>query len=103
MINVVVVEPNKIPYVKEIKGDLDSCQKIVGGLIQCVTLEGGSTLICNDEGKLINLPPNRILYDDIICGNFFITKADFLTGEFCSLSDNEIAKIILYFSPIIIS
>lgn len=76
---VVVVEPMKKPYVQEIDGSLASMQKLVGGTIQAVyPFEDAVALICNDEGKLLNLPYNRFLYDDqkqpydVICGTFFV-------------------------------
>jgi hypothetical protein len=102
MIKVIIVEVNKLPYVKEIDGDLESCQAIVGGYIECCQLGMGITLVCNEEGKLINLPPNRIVSKDIICGNFFITKTNFNTGDFTDLSEDEIKMIINDFSKAVI-
>ncbi len=77
---ILVVEPMKRPYVQEIDGSLESMQKLVGGTIQAVYPfpEDTVALICNDEGKLLNLPYNRFLYDeqkqpyDVICGTFFV-------------------------------
>ena len=78
-LKVLVVEPRKRPYVQEIDGSLASMQKLVGGTIQAVyPFEDAVALICNDEGKLLNLPYNRFLYDeqkqpyDVICGTFFV-------------------------------
>ena len=34
--NILVVEPGKQPYAKEISGDLDSLQQTVGGYIQAI-------------------------------------------------------------------
>ena len=49
---VLVVEPNRVPYMAEIKNSLDEMQKIVGGLIQAVyPFDSPVALICNDEGK----------------------------------------------------
>ena len=76
---ILVVEPMKRPYVQEIDGSLASMQKLVGGIIQAVyPFEDNVALICNDEGKLLNLPYNRFLYDeqkqpyDVICGTFIV-------------------------------
>ena len=78
-LKVLVVEPRKRPYVQEIDGSLASMQKLVGGTIQAVyPFEDAVALICNDEGKLLNLPYNRFLYDeqkqpyDVICGTFLV-------------------------------
>lgn len=76
---ILVVEPMKRPYVQEIDGSLASMQKLVGRTIQAVyPFDDAVALICNDEGKLLNLPYNRFLYDeqkqpyDVICGTFFV-------------------------------
>ena len=57
---VVVVEPKKKPVVQDIDTGLESMQKIVGGSIQAVyPFDEPVALICNEEGKLLNLPLNR--------------------------------------------
>ncbi len=95
---VVVVEPMKKPYVQEINGSLASMQKLVGGTIQAVYPfpEDTVALICNDEGKLLNLPYNRFLYDeqkqpyDVICGTFFVVGLG--KENFKSLTIQQIRK-----------
>ena len=79
---ILVVGPGKHPYTQEIKGDLASMQAVVGGLIQAVyPFQEQVALICNEEGKLLGLPPNRVLRDDkgriydVICGTFFLCAA----------------------------
>ena len=90
-ITVLVVEPEKRPYVKEIDNTLESLQHEVGGNIQVVypwsELCG---LVCWEESKLYGTPLNRALRDengeiyDIIAGTFLIvglTEDDF--GSLC--------------------
>ena len=60
---VLVIEPERRPKVRDIDGSLKSMQEIVGGLIQPIYLDDSVALICNDEGKLMNLPANRGLRD----------------------------------------
>ncbi len=62
---VLVVEPERRPKLKEIDGSLEAMQSIVGGLIQPVYPfeDSNVALVCNDEGKLMNLPANRGLRD----------------------------------------
>ena len=76
---VLIVEPEKAAYEMEIEDSLEAKQKIVGGLIQAVyPYKEQVALVCNDEGKLMDLPLNRALRDekgnpyDIIAGTFFI-------------------------------
>lgn len=35
-------------------------QRFCGGIVQIVPLPSGKEMVCNDEGKLIGLPPNRL-------------------------------------------
>ena len=75
---VLVVEPLKECYTKEING-LKEMQALVGGYIQAVyPFEDPVAVVCNEEGKNLGLPFNRPLLDehglpyDIICGTFFV-------------------------------
>lgn len=89
-IRVLIVEPNKEPYQAKIKKGLEEKQKIVGGLIEFVELEHNVDLICNDEGKILNLEMNRVIQNDIICGTFIIAGQH--EGETISLSKKQIEK-----------
>ena len=102
---VLVVEPEKEPYVKEIDGGLSSLQKEVGGYIEAVyPFEDPVAIICNEEGKLDGLPLNRALRDedghvyDIIAGTFLI--AGLSEDNFCSLDDAQLEKFsAMYKNP----
>lgn len=93
---VVIVEPEKKPVVQNIDNTLTSVQQLVGGTIQAVyPFEEPVALICNDEGKLLNLPPNRALRDcngaiyDIVAGTFFLCAASADSDRFESLTDEQ--------------
>ena len=94
MIDVLIVEPHKLPYKKSIVNDYKSMQKIVGGLIETVPLleDNSVILICNEEGKILNLSLNREIGYDIIAGTFIIAGDDYDNGEFISLTDEQIEK-----------
>ena len=94
---VLVVEPGMSPYVKEIDSGLKSLQSEVGGWIEAVyPFEEEVALICNEEGKLSELPLNRALRGDyggvydIIAGTFLVVGLG--EEDFCSLSDEYIKK-----------
>ena len=96
---ILVVEPGKAPKVNEIDGSLESMQRIVGGYIQAIyPFDDPIALVCNDEGKINGLPPNRVLVDmdgnilDIICGTFFLCEALPTEESFTRLSDELIEK-----------
>ena len=76
---ILVIEPEKEPYVKEIKTGLAAMQNEVGGSIEMVyTFEDPIGIVCNEEGKLMGFPLNRALRDndgdiyDIIAGKFIV-------------------------------
>ena len=68
-------------------------QEVVGGDIEeYMPFEDEVAIICNEEGKVQGLPPNRAIYgessremQDIICGKFFIVHAPFDSEKFQSL------------------
>jgi hypothetical protein len=64
------------PEAKTIGADLASWQALVGGYLQELPLnEAGHRLLCNEEGLLRKLPPNReVPRWSTIRGPFFITR-----------------------------
>ena len=58
-IRVLVVEPMKEPKIEYIENTLDDMQRVVGGLIEEIDLNDNTVLVCNEEGKLMNLQANR--------------------------------------------
>lgn len=89
-IRILIVEPNKEPYKKKIPHTLEDMQRVVGGLIEFVELEYNVDLICNEEGKIYNLPMNRAIQNDIVAGTFFIAGQH--NGETISLSKKQIKR-----------
>lgn len=85
---ILICEPHKRPYVKEIVHTLENLQEVVGGYIQALyPFEEDVAIIANEEGLLIGLEPNRTVERyGIIFGTFFLcglTEDDFtgLTNE----------------------
>lgn len=96
-LNVLVVEPEKAPYGKEINSGLQSLQAEVGGFIEPVyPYEDTVAVICNEEGKLNGLPLNRALRDedgrpyDIVAGTFLVIGLG--KEDFCSLTPEQAEK-----------
>ena len=78
------VEPMKHPEEVTLNNTLRALQAAVGGLIEIINLEDDVYLLCNEEGKLIDLPGNRRVGDDIIAGTFYVCGSD-EDGELGSL------------------
>ena len=104
--NILIVEPGTPPRVASIDPDLSSMQGVVGGLIQAIyPFEEEVALICNDEGKLLGLPPNRVLRHpetgeiyDIVVGTFFLCSAPSNSENFESLTEEQTQRYTKYFS-----
>ena len=101
-ITVLVVEPRKEPYVKEIDPGLHSLQAEVGGDIGAAyPFRDPVALVCNDEGKLIGLDLNRGLRDengelyDIMAGTFLVVGLG--EEDFASLSPELAQKYMEHF------
>ena len=92
-ISVLLVEPNKYPKMIEIDDTLEAMQEVVGGDIEeYMPFEDEVAIICNEEGKITGMAPNRAVYEensremlDIICGKFFVAYAPFEAERFQSL------------------
>ena len=96
-ITVLMVEPGKAPKVTTLTNTLDDLQKAVSigapsqGLIEIITLEEDVCILCNEEGKLIGLEPNRRLGKDILVGVFYVTGQND-EGDLTSLSESKMQK-----------
>lgn len=87
-ITVLKVEPGKAPEQITIPNTLKAMQELVGGHIEIVDYQG-ACLVCNEEGKLLDLEPNRRVGQDVITGTFFLANSD-LEGNLCSLSQEDL-------------
>lgn len=96
-IKVLRVQPHCIPDVIELGNDLRSLQEAVDGHIEIVGLESGVGILLNEEGKLLQMEPNRRLGRDILVGVFYVVGTDSDSGEVTSLSDELIQKYKLLF------
>ena len=102
-ITVLVIEPERKPYVKEIEHTLESPQREVGGCIQAVyPWEEPAALVCDEESKLKSSPFNRALRDeqgnvyDYIAGTFLIVGLG--DEDFTSLQPELIAHFSKMFA-----
>ena len=103
---VLEVTPGYRPKRITIPHTLEAMQKQVGGYIQAVyPYDDPVAIVCNEEGKLLGMEPNRAIRDpnsreiiDIICGPFFICGLN--EDDFCSLTEEQVTKYsALFHSP----
>lgn len=103
---VIIIKPFTNPYTANIKGDLRSMQEIVGGYIEVIYPFDNPeiALICNEEGKLEGLQPNRFILNrntgvcDFIFGDFFLCYAPQDSEDFESIPDELVPYYIDKFS-----
>ena len=103
---ILLLNPNEPPVSTDIEGDLKSMQTVVGGYIQAVyPFEEPVALVCNEEGKLLGLEPNRLLRHpeigtvyDVIVGTCFLCSAPPDSENFESLTDDQIQYYTELFS-----
>jgi len=94
IIKVLKIAPHCKPEIVELVNKLDNLQEAVSegadsiGLIEIIPLTDTVSLLCNEEGKLIGLEPNRRIGHDIICGTFYVVGED-RKGNLTSLSDDD--------------
>jgi len=90
-IKVLKVAPHCEPVEVELVNKLENLQEAVSegadsiGLIEIIPITDTASLLCNEEGKLIGLEPNRRIGYDIICGTFYVVGED-REGNLTSLS-----------------
>jgi len=81
---------------------LDYFQKIVGGYIEGISITKDIMMYCNEEGKILGLPVNKLAteyvksirpFNDIICGDVVFTKLNKEGDDVC-LSLDDINHII---------
>lgn len=84
-ISVLIKEPGKKPRRESIPNTLEALQKVVGGYIETVTFASDVVIICNEEGRLKNLPYNCNLFGIPFVGTIIFAGVD---GEdFADLPD----------------
>lgn len=104
---IIICKPGALPEQRVVRDGLNPrmMQQIVGGHIEVVHADGlpkGVVIVCNEEGKLMNLPQNMWVrrggWEDLLFGTFFLCGVDVVdkeTGEedLVPLTDAQAAKI----------
>ena len=72
--DVLVFRAQSAPRLEHIPNDIHSMQDIVGGYIEAVHLNDALVLVCNEEGRLHNLPPTARCAAGEIVGPCFVAK-----------------------------
>ena len=84
-IKVLLVEPNEEPKELEIENTEETFKEIVKGELEYIKLEPKVELICNKNGKQLDLEFNRVIENDVIVGTFIVLG--YKNGVITSLED----------------
>lgn len=88
---ILICEPFKHPYVKDIEHTLENLQGIVGGYIQALYPYEDAAVVCNEEGLFLDLEWNRTVEQyGPIRGTFFVCGLGY--DDFIGLTDEQIEK-----------
>ncbi|MDO4647175.1 MAG: DUF3846 domain-containing protein [Eubacteriales bacterium] len=103
---IVVIRPMEVPEVQYFDDKKDSLNDIVEGYLEAIyPFQAPHRALClfvNEEGKLLHLPPNRVLTDqdgrvyDILQGNMCVVAHD-SEGEMRDLTDEEVEAVFKRF------
>ena len=98
-IKCLLVKPYELPEEIEIDNTLEAKQKLVGGWIEQAFLpkDDSIVVICNEEGKINGMKPNRDIGHDIIFGPFLIVGNDYENGGYKSLTSEQILNYKIRF------
>ena len=91
-LKIILKKVGEEPEVMNIENTLEAKQELVGGLIQIASITEEILLVCNEEGKLFDFPPNLRFDYDYIAGDCFVVGDDYENADFRSLTDEEIEK-----------
>jgi len=83
-------------YIAPIENSLEALQSYVGGLIEAVSLTPQIVVVCNEEGKLFQLPFNRALKAEAQVQDYFVGDILCLRqsgDEFAGIEPEDIAEI----------
>lgn len=84
-------------YIAEIENTVEAMQEFCYGYIECIKITNELVAIINEEGKIRDMPVNRILVRadekilDMLAGNILVVRAD--GEEFVSIEESDIEVI----------
>lgn len=92
--NVLMIDTKHRMYWDDVPNTLEALQQAVGGYIEVVPLTEQLCVICNEEGKLLGLPPAAAMpaRRDILCGPLVICRTT-PDGEFADAEEDDLYTV----------
>lgn len=92
--NVLMIDTKHRMYWDDVPNTLEALQQAVGGYIEVVPLTEQLCMICNEEGKLLGLPPVAAMpaRRDVLCGPLVICRTT-PDGEFTDAEEDDLYTV----------
>lgn len=93
-IRVLRIDTARRIYWDDLPNTLEALQQAVGGYIEVVPLTEQLCVICNEEGKLLGLPPVAAMpaRRDVLCGPLIICRTT-QDGEFTDAEEDDLYTV----------
>ena len=95
---VMIVEPDKTPYLERIWNDLDTLRRKLGDVELEIAEYDDILIIYNARGLAENVPINRYINGMAIRGTFLIAKNNIKEMDFEGLTNEQVDKYMQEFS-----
>ena len=98
---VIQIDTNCCQQTTDMPNTLEALQNAVGGSIQMVPLTIELCVVCNEEGKVLGLPPVAVvpMLQDILFGPLVICRTD-EQGELIDVEDDDLYMLSKYLQPV---
>lgn len=92
--NVLMIDTKHRMYWDDVPNTLEALQTAVGGYIEVVPLNEQLCVICNEDGKLLGLPPVATMpaRRDVLCGSLVICRTT-PDGEFTDAEEDDLYTV----------
>lgn len=92
--NVLMIDTEHRMYWDDVPNTLEALQAAVGGNIEVVPMDTHLCVICNEEGKLLGLPPVAAMpaRRDVLCGTLVICRTT-SDGEFTNAEEDDLYTV----------
>lgn len=75
-----------------IEDSLEGLQKAVGGYIECVNVDRGICVVCNEEGRINGMRANTIIDGEVYYGDIIIAATDKYGEGFANVSSKIVNR-----------
>jgi hypothetical protein len=90
---IIIKEPGKAPEYRDIQNKLEELQNLVDGYIETITFDDDCVLICNEEGRLRDLPWNCRLFTINFFGTVLFVGVDGEDFTDCPLTIKDLKDL----------